>query len=369
MTDRPFDYDDILKKFYSNDSINYDLAEGFLSFQLDCPRYVLGRNEHSENLLRSFVFDGVIDDRAQSGSVWLGHYVFAADAIPPDSIIVNASMSIAPLSAEKRLKSLGFKSVISYADLCRVAGSPISLPDYVCEARLKIKEHYDKFLNIFHLLSDDESRHIFNKLMSYRLTADYSYMQDFSVRLYDQYFEDFASPKTGSIFVDCGGFDGDTTEEYVKRYPNYSKVYLFEPSSQNINKAKKRLANYHDIEFVELGVSDKCGVISFNSAAGSASSITDSGSDQINVTTLDEFLKIKSSFIKMDLEGWELHALTGSRRHVEEDEAILAIAVYHNIMDFVRIPDYILSIRNNYKIYLRHYTEGWSETVMYFVPY
>jgi hypothetical protein len=28
----------------------------------------------------------------------------------------------------------------------------------------------------------------------------------------------------------------------------------------------------------------------------------------------------------------------------------------------------ILGIRRDYKVYLRHHTEGWSGTVMYFVP-
>ena len=70
----------------------------------------------------------------------------------------------------------------------------------------------------------------------------------------------------------------------------------------------------------------------------------------------------------MDLEGWELKALQGSERHIANDQPILAISVYHSIDDFWRIPQYIMSVNNKYKIYLRHYTEGWSETVMYFLP-
>jgi hypothetical protein len=73
-------------------------------------------------------------------------------------------------------------------------------------------------------------------------------------------------------------------------------------------------------------------------------------------------------FIKMDLEGWELKALQGAVRHIREDHPKLAIAVYHHPSDFWRIPEFILSIRDDYDLYLRHYTEGWSETVMYFVP-
>ncbi len=368
MTESLFDYDDVLRKFYSQESKNYDLAEDFLSFKFIGPRYVLGRNEHSENLFQFFDFDGVIDDYFPPGKTWLGKKVVPASSVPMDAIIVNASMSIAPLAAEKRLKSLGLTSIISYADLCRIAGSQINHPKFVYDARRQIKDNYDKYLNIFTLLSDSVSREVFNKIMSYRLTADYNYMKDFHVRLADQYFEDFARPEPNSIFVDCGGFDGDTTEEYIRRYEDYGGVYLFEPSSQNITKARDRLRNYRNIELVELGLSNESGVISFDSTSGSASSIVEGGSDQIAVTTLDEFLEIKSSFIKMDLEGWELRALKGSRRHLEDDRAILAIAVYHDILDFIKIPEYILSVQGNYKIYLRHYTEGWSETVMYFIP-
>ena len=89
---------------------------------------------------------------------------------------------------------------------------------------------------------------------------------------------------------------------------------------------------------------------------------------KIAVTTLDERIKEKVTFIKMDLEGWELKALQGAVRHIREDHPKLAIAVYHHPSDFWRIPEFVLSIRDDYDLYLRHYTEGWSETVMYFVP-
>jgi hypothetical protein len=86
------------------------------------------------------------------------------------------------------------------------------------------------------------------------------------------------------------------------------------------------------------------------------------------VTTLDIKIKEEVSFIKMDIEGWELKALSGCKDHIINDKPKLAIAVYHNSNDFHQIPNYILSLNPDYDLYLRHYTEGWSETVMYFVP-
>jgi hypothetical protein len=42
--------------------------------------------------------------------------------------------------------------------------------------------------------------------------------------------------------------------------------------------------------------------------------------------------------------------------------------VYHQASDLWRIPQEIFSIRDDYTIYLRHYTEGVTETVMFFMP-
>ena len=53
----------------------------------------------------------------------------------------------------------------------------------------------------------------------------------------------------------------------------------------------------------------------------------------------------KVTFIKMDLEGWELLALEGSKRHILEDHPKLAISVYHHPSDFRRIFEFVLALR------------------------
>jgi hypothetical protein len=69
----------------------------------------------------------------------------------------------------------------------------------------------------------------------------------------------------------------------------------------------------------------------------------------------------------MDLEGWEMKALEGSRNHISRDRPKLAIAVYHDAPDFRLVHQFVGEFKHNYKCYLRHYTQGWSETVMFFV--
>jgi FkbM family methyltransferase len=342
------------------------LATEFLSGSCDGLRLLLGRNEHSATLLQSIEVDGVVDDFFTE-PLWNGKPVIKCEDIPKNSIVVNCSMSISPITAGRRLQKLDLRGCISYADLHRLRPDLILAPEFVVEMRKDVAENEMHWSSLMGKLVDKQSITVFNDLVRYRLSADPVYMANYSTRFSDQYFEDFLT-LNNEVFVDAGGFDGDTTEEFCKRYPTYKKVILFEPSDINMIKAKIRLAKHRDIEFIPQGISDVCGSLSFNSEAGSASSFSSEGSCSIEVTTLDSTVNEKVTFIKMDLEGWELKALAGCRRHILEDHPKLAISVYHNASDFWRIPELILSMREDYEIYIRHYTEGWSETIMFFVP-
>ena len=69
----------------------------------------------------------------------------------------------------------------------------------------------------------------------------------------------------------------------------------------------------------------------------------------------------------MDIEGAEENAIRGGEKLIKKYKPKLAICVYHQQRDFLKIPELILSYNSDYKIYLRHYTQGVFETVMYFV--
>jgi hypothetical protein len=85
------------------------------------------------------------------------------------------------------------------------------------------------------------------------------------------------------------------------------------------------------------------------------------------VDALDNIAKndLQVTFIKMDIEGAELNALIGSRNTIVKNKPILAISIYHKKKDIFEIINYILSLNLNYKFYLRHYSLGKSETILY----
>jgi len=362
-----FSFENALLEFYRDVGPDGEIAKAFLSDDCTISRFVLGRNEHALACMNCRHVDGVVDDFAPAGSVWNGVPVISASSLPSGAVVVNCSMSIRPLSAHARVAAVGGVNVLAYADLMRISRQ-VPLPTFVAEFRTDYRAHEAKWRHLAAVLGDAASLTTLDALMRFRLTADYRFMKSFSVRIKEQYFDSVAPLSNSEVFVDCGGYDGDTVLEFCSRVNGYKRIYMFEPSPINFEKAGLRLAEVPNVELMQLGVSNESGILSFDGDAGSASAVTSSGPNVIRVVAIDEQISEQVTYLKMDLEGWELRALSGARRHLIDDHPRLAVAVYHKASDFWQIPEYILGLRTDYDIFVRHYTEGWSETVMYFVP-
>jgi FkbM family methyltransferase len=328
--------------------------------------YVIGKNEQSAEIIKKYKTIGLIDDYNDSEVHWNGIPIVKSRDIDSASIIVNCVTSVSPVLVRDNLHAAGFDNLVSVSDLISEKTNLLPIPWFVSEQRNELKQNRTWWSDLYRLMSDKTSKKTLTDVLRFRLTANFEYMNDYTVRLRDQYFENFMGYRN-EVFVDAGGFDGDTTEEFISRYPDYKRVYFFEPSKKNLKAAKQRLLGRRDIDFSLLGLSSSNGILYFNADAGSASAVSDGDGDSISVATLDSVLENRPvSFIKMDLEGWEMNALCGSELTIRKNKPKLAIAVYHSAKDFREIPKFILSLNPNYKIFLRHYTQGWSETVMYF---
>lgn len=347
-------------------SANQPLAAELLSGAAKRPCFVVGRNQQASALRGMLRLDGLVDDFAQPGEAWSGLPTVPIGALPADAIVINCSTSISPVAVEQRIRAAGIRSIVSIYELIGAAAGAIAWPEFVLEQRDDWRVFREEWADLFCSMDDEESKQTLLDVLRYRLTANTFFMRDYAIRVKDQYFEPFLHLRS-EVFVDAGGFDGDTTEEFCRRCPDYRKVFLFEPSQRNLHAAKIRLAGCRDIEFRPEALSDSPGRMTFNSEAGSASAVTSGPGEEVQVTTLDRAVAEPVSFIKMDLEGWELKALAGSVRHIREDRPKLAIAVYHRAPDFRTVCRYVRSIRPDYRVRLRHYTQGWSETVMFFI--
>jgi FkbM family methyltransferase len=329
--------------------------------------YLFGRNEHSAALCKCIKVDGIIDD-FNAGSNFSGFPVLHGDAISPESLVINCVLMAKGRAARRRIDSIDCKKIYEYSDLLKLYPDLTPVPKFMQDTLLNLRDNNDEWKYLDNLLSDKKSKKTLADIISFRTSAVLSALADYEFTPDEQYFDEVVKLSHRDVFVDCGGFDGDTTQQFATINPLYQKIYLFEPAPLNLEKARARLSGLKNIEFIEKGVSDMNEVVSFNATEGSASAISEQGSDHIALTKIDDEISEKVTFIKMDLEGWEAKALLGAKQHIIQDHPKLAIAVYHSASDFWTIPKLVLGMRSDYDVYLRHYTQGWVESIMYFIP-
>ena len=107
--------------------------------------------------------------------------------------------------------------------------------------------------------------------------------------------------------------------------------------------------------------------IGSTSSRVSGEEMENSGGIVIPVVAIDDTMDLndKVTMIKMDIEGSELEALKGAKKTIQRDKPKLAICIYHKPEDVIEILEYILSLHDDYKLYIRHYQMSPCETIVY----
>jgi len=308
----------------------------------------------------------VFIDDYKAGASFHEFPVIRLDEADKSKHVISSVIEGRPKAIYNLLKEKGFKDPGSYFYLnlfdAKVFGIPFT------ENNLSdIEQQADKYSWLEQQMADDQSKKELRDVLCLRYTNDYR-KGDLTYRLAQQYWEPFIDYSKVNAFVDCGGYDGKTTREFISMNPSYENVYLFEPFKDSMEMAKKTLADIKNIQFYSKAVYDKKTELLFDVHHGSANHISEKGTVRIKTCCLDDELEgLKIDMIKMDVEGAELLALEGAKKIITFQRPVLAICVYHDQQHFWKIPAYILSLKKDYKVFLRHYTEGIYETVMYFV--
>lgn len=188
-----------------------------------------------------------------------------------------------------------------------------------------------------------------------------------------QYFDpDIMVPKSGEVFVDGGCFNCSTDREFIRWCSgDYKKIYAYEPDRKNYENCLE-LCRKEQIERIEIfnkGLWNCAAELSFRETGGQGSAIEEgTGMNYISTVSIDDTAgKDEVTFIKLDVEGAELKALQGAEKTIRRCHPRLAVSVYHKPEDMIEIPDYILSLHSDYRLYLRHYQMSSCETILYAV--
>ena len=223
-----------------------------------------------------------------------------------------------------------------------------------------VEQHADRLSKVFSLLADDASRICFRNMVNYKLSGKTEYLRKCETSPDEE--DGLLGPfKMNSSFIDLGAYRGDTLERFMNMFPELTAATAVEPERHSF----KKLGESSDKLMSSLGisvtcvnalVSDTCGTALITDSRGRGTrAASGSAGREISCVTVDSLKDSASAgFIKMDVEGSETAAIEGARKTIADVRPQMKIACYHKSADLFEIPEKVLSIRDDYRVYMRH---------------
>ena len=326
-------------------------------------KYILGINKFSRCVQKLIAVDGIIDDftRVQSSRK---KSVLNINDVPKDALILNTA-SGSPLEVINALNDGGYTHV-NYLALYRYSFLDLIDPPFITDFRMDFLENEKEYEKTYELLTDEKSKEVFTKVINFKKSFDFNFMQGFTNNHEEQYFDKEIIPPIKNIrFVDGGAYVGDTLPQIIENFPDFERIYAIEPNDLHMNIAKRDFKKYENIEFINCGLGKETIQTSQNQEQKHHG---EHDYQAQNIDTIDNLIHDEVDYIKLDIEGAEQDAIKGAHNTIQKCHPILAVCVYHKAQDWYKVPQMILDIRSDYDVYLRHYMEGIYETVMYFIP-
>lgn len=241
-----------------------------------------------------------------------------------------------------------------YSPTVPIAGKGLFTLEYV-------KEHYNEFEEVYNLLADERSKEVYENIINFKISGRLDYLFAATDEKKEVY-SDILNLTDNEDIVDLGAYDGDTIREFLA-YTNgrYNSITAFEPDEKNFRKLQRKTEGLSNLTLHNVGAWDKEETIHF-AKKGGRNSITDENGTPVMFNTVDNLVNGNVSFLKMDIEGAELHALEGAKATIQKYKPKLYVCAYHRNEDFFALPKRILEINPAYKIYMRKspYVPAWE---------
>ena len=222
--------------------------------------------------------------------------------------------------------------------------------------------HSEEILECAARLDDDESASTYATMFELRL----HHKNNSVVRPplnHDKYFAlpPFAEMWTNDVFIDCGASVGDSIEQFLWAHEGcFDKIFSFEPDPKIFKALAARTRRLNEEWALDEG---QINLVNAGVGAVSSKGALEGG---FNVVALDDYFADQPiSFIKADIESYELDMLKGAEKIIRRDRPKLAICIYHNASDMFRIQQWIDSLNLEYKFAVRHHSLRLAETVLY----
>lgn len=233
------------------------------------------------------------------------------------------------------------------------------------------REFYEKhkadIKKVMSMMADEKSRQTYEKIIRFKLTGNIQLLFECETPREEAY-QNILNLSDSEIYMDLGAFNGDTVQEFINNVPSYKKIYAAEPDKKNFEKLKKNTQLLKNITRLNVCISDRTEEILFSKHGGRNSTIDINGAT-VRCTCVDDILGNNNvSYIKFDVEGFEQKALKGASETIKHCKPKMLVSCYHRSEDIFTIPLLVKSIRDDYKVFIRHnpYIPAW-DTQFYFI--
>lgn len=227
-----------------------------------------------------------------------------------------------------------------------------------------------RFEAVYASLADEESRRIYENVISYKLSGDISYLWDSESERGEVFEGILRSSEIGS-YLDLGAYNGDTVRELIAVAPSLTRVTALEPDARTFRKLTEYAGGVSgiDIRCVNAGAWSECGTLSFDASGNRNSGISSvpahAGArlSEVEVVSVDSLLSGEGvDYIKYDVEGSERQALLGSAETIRRYSPRLLVSLYHRSEDLFDLPELVHELCGEYSLYLRRfpYIPAWD---------
>ncbi|MBE6632841.1 MAG: FkbM family methyltransferase [Ruminococcaceae bacterium] len=218
------------------------------------------------------------------------------------------------------------------------------------------------------LLSDAESKRIFDLVVEYKVTGDIRPLLEARSDL-NETMERLVRPRELRAVADLGAYNGDTVRQLLSYGAAPEKIYAMEPDARNFRKLSEYAEGESRTKVIpirgaawsreETLIFDASG--NRNASAGQNRSAVlgdrPMKTAELPAMPLDSVLNGEAvDYIKYDVEGSESEALMGSCRTIEAYLPTLMVSLYHRSEDLYALPLHLKSEFPAYKgYYLRRF--------------
>ena len=214
--------------------------------------------------------------------------------------------------------------------------------------------HKDEIAAARALFSDEQSKHLFDSIIDYRLSGSLdTLLCAVSKKSAWDYLK--LSPRPTRRIADLGAYTGDSAREAMSLFP-LSFILAVEPDRRNFRKlsAWRDTLTDWEVECHQVAICDVVGTADFDDSGNrNAGLCTGRASVTVNTATLDSLLCGRAvDYVKYDVEGAEAEALAGSDETIRAHTPALRVALYHRSADLFAIPLQLQKYADRYDFYL-----------------